>query len=70
MILHYRLTDISQHLATLFINTDEFRLQTASAMLLAQLWESDSIGKEPETINTVLDAIHRTLYIQDKQVHM
>jgi len=36
-------------------------------MLIAQLWEPDCISKTPDMIQTMLDAIQRTVYIGNKQ---
>ena len=64
----FRLSDVSQHLALLFVSTEDFVLQTSSAMLLAQLWDTECFSSEADMINKALESIQTTLYIQQRHV--
>ena len=61
----FRLSDVSQHLALLFVSTEDFVLQTSSAMLLAQLWDTECFSSEADMIKQGIrihtnDALHPT----------
>ncbi|KXJ28930.1 serine/threonine-protein kinase 36 [Exaiptasia diaphana] len=67
--LSVELSDVPKHLSHLFITTEDFDLKAASAMLIAQLWDPECIAKSPDSIKTMLDAIHQTIcYIYKTKV--